>query len=201
MTGTLLKLAAAAALSLLLSACAGKELVVLLPGEDGAPTGAVFVKGGSGDGVLLDKPLTAARSGSGGATTVSIDQAEVDRSFASTLAAVPPAPISFTLYFQLGSTELVPSSQPVMEALLAEVASRPAAVEVQVTGHTDRHGSVRRNDQLALQRAKAIAALLKANGIKTDSILTVGRGEREPLVPTEDGVREEKNRRVEIIVR
>ena len=62
MTGTLLNLAAAAALSLLLGACAGKELVVLLPGEDGAPTGAVFVKGGSGDGVLLDKPLTAARS-------------------------------------------------------------------------------------------------------------------------------------------
>lgn len=201
MTSSLTKLLAAIALSLLVSACANKELVVLLPGEDGAPTGAVFVKGAKGDGVLLTEPNSAARTGASGATTVTISPGEVEKTFAGALQAVPPAPVSFTLYFKLGSTELTPDSQPVMEALLDEVAARPEAVEVQVTGHTDRVGSLKRNDELALERAKAIAALLRANGIKTNRILTVGRGEREPLVPTEDGVREEKNRRVEIIVR
>jgi outer membrane protein OmpA-like peptidoglycan-associated protein len=38
-------------------------------------------------------------------------------------------------------------------------------------------------------------------GIPKDAIEVVGRGEREPLVRTADGVSEEKNRRVEIKLR
>ena len=38
-------------------------------------------------------------------------------------------------------------------------------------------------------------------GIAPDRITVAGRGEREPLVPTEDGVAEPRNRRVEINVR
>jgi OmpA-OmpF porin, OOP family len=33
------------------------------------------------------------------------------------------------------------------------------------------------------------------------NIVAVGRGKREPLVPTADGVAEPRNRRVEIVVR
>jgi outer membrane protein OmpA-like peptidoglycan-associated protein len=38
-------------------------------------------------------------------------------------------------------------------------------------------------------------------GIAPGRIRTAGRGEREPLVPTADGVAEPRNRRVEINVR
>jgi outer membrane protein OmpA-like peptidoglycan-associated protein len=38
-------------------------------------------------------------------------------------------------------------------------------------------------------------------GVNPAVIETAGRGEREPLVPTEDEVAEAKNRRVEISVR
>ena len=48
----------------------------------------------------------------------------------------------FTLYFDIASTEVTPDSLPILEALLAEVAKRQA-VEVQVTGHTDRVGPTR----------------------------------------------------------
>jgi outer membrane protein OmpA-like peptidoglycan-associated protein len=38
-------------------------------------------------------------------------------------------------------------------------------------------------------------------GIPRDAIEVVGRGEREPVVQTADGVAEERNRRVEIKLR
>jgi OOP family OmpA-OmpF porin len=41
---------------------------------------------------------------------------------------------------------------------------------------------------------------LIARGVKEGGISVAGRGEAEPAVPTEDGVREPANRRVEIIL-
>jgi outer membrane protein OmpA-like peptidoglycan-associated protein len=40
-----------------------------------------------------------------------------------------------------------------------------------------------------------------ARGVASASIVAVGRGKREPLIPTADGVAEPRNRRVEIVVR
>jgi outer membrane protein OmpA-like peptidoglycan-associated protein len=84
--------------------------------------------------------------------------------------------------------------------LFAEVAKR-AAVEVQVTGHTDRVGTDTDNDRLSLERAEAVRAMLIQRGIQATFIRAVGRGEREPLVPTPDEQSEPRNRRVEVIVR
>jgi len=84
--------------------------------------------------------------------------------------------------------------------VLAEVAQRPAA-EVVVIGHTDRVGAELENDNLSLQRARRVKTLLIPLGIPADRIVTAGRGEREPIVPTADNVDEPKNRRVEINVR
>jgi OOP family OmpA-OmpF porin len=74
-------------------------------------------------------------------------------------------------------------------------------VEVQVTGHTDRVGSVADNAQLSLQRAEAVRAMLIQRGINSSFLRAVGRGEREPLIPTADQQAEPRNRRVEVIVR
>jgi outer membrane protein OmpA-like peptidoglycan-associated protein len=74
-------------------------------------------------------------------------------------------------------------------------------VEVQVTGHTDRVGSVASNDSLALERAQAVRDMLIQRGLQASFIRPVGRGEREPLVPTPDEQEEPRNRRVEVIVR
>jgi OOP family OmpA-OmpF porin len=87
-----------------------------------------------------------------------------------------------------------------LEALFAEVAKRQA-VEVQVTGHTDRVGSDADNDRLSLQRAEAVRTMLIQRGINSNFLRAVGRGEREPLIPTPDEQAEPRNRRVEVIVR
>ena len=70
-----------------------------------------------------------------------------------------------------------------------------------MTGHTDRVGSVADNDRLSLQRAEAVRAMLIQRGIKASFLRAVGRGEREPLIPTADEQAEPRNRRVEVIVR
>jgi outer membrane protein OmpA-like peptidoglycan-associated protein len=184
----------------LLSGCAAADtFVVLLPEESGRPS-AVAVNAG-GQSSVLDKPYSAATVDTRGKVeTKTISPDEAKRTFADALAAQPPQSRSFTLYFETNSTEVTAASRAALDALLAEVAKRQA-VEVQVTGHTDRVGSETDNDRLSLQRAEAVRAMLIQRGIKSDFIRAVGRGEREPLVATPDEQSEQRNRRVEITVR
>ena len=84
--------------------------------------------------------------------------------------------------------------------MFAEIASRPVP-DVLVIGHTDTVGSDAVNDALSRQRAEVVRKALIARGIAAENIVVVGRGKREPIVPTADGVAEPRNRRVEIIVR
>jgi OmpA-OmpF porin, OOP family len=185
---------------LLLSGCATvNTFVVLLPEEGG---GATAVTVGDGNrATILDKPYSAAtvdRQGNVASKTVTAEEAK--RTFAEALAARPPQPLSFMLYFETNSVEVTAASRPTLDNLLAEVARRNA-VEVQVTGHTDRVGSDTDNDRLSLQRAEAVRAMLIQRGIQASFLRAVGRGERESLVPTADEQPEPRNRRVEVIVR
>ncbi len=84
--------------------------------------------------------------------------------------------------------------------MLSEIAKHPVP-DIVVIGHTDSVGSDTFNDALALRRAETVRAMLIGRGLAPDSIVAVGRGKRELLVPTPDGVAEPRNRRVEIVVR
>jgi len=190
---------AGALLAALAIAGCSRDLVVLLPEQDGR-VGALAVEGGS-QALLLDRPFAGARSGLlGGVQPVAMSEQQVRAEFAAALDAEPPPPSHYTLYFEEGRTDVVPASRPVLERMLAEVRERPVA-EVQVTGHTDRLGSVEDNDRLARQRATMVRAVLLRLGLATGIVRAVGRGEREPLVATADGVREPRNRRVTVTVR
>jgi OOP family OmpA-OmpF porin len=189
------------AAGLFFSGCATttNTLVVLLPEEGGGAT-AVTVGAGS-QRTILDKPYSAAAVDRDGNIANKILTAEAaKRTFADALAAQPPQPLSFMLYFETNSVEVTAASRATLDGLLAEVAKRNA-VEVQVTGHTDRVGSIPDNDRLSLQRAEAVRAMLIQRGIQASFLRAVGRGEREPLVPTADEQPEPRNRRVEVIVR
>lgn len=70
-----------------------------------------------------------------------------------------------------------------------------------VVGHADRAGSDDYNQGLSQRRADVVADLLGTLGIARSAIATSARGEQNPRVPTEDGVRNPQNRRVEIGVR
>jgi outer membrane protein OmpA-like peptidoglycan-associated protein len=189
-----------AAASLFWSACSStRTFVVLLPEDSGAATAVTVGEGRQS--TVLDAPLTAAKVGARGQIeTTIVTTAEVDRTFGEAIAAKPPRTMSFTLHFYFDSTVIAPESQSDLDALFAEVAKREA-VEVQVTGHTDLVGSETYNDRLSLERAQAVAKMLMDRGLKATFIRAVGRGKREPLVPTLEGAAEPRNRRAEVILR
>lgn len=69
-----------------------------------------------------------------------------------------------------------------------------------VVGHTDLSGSNAYNDALSMRRATAIADLMADMGIDRSLMSVTAQGESNPRVPTEDGVRNPQNRRVEVTV-
>ena len=182
---------------LALGACT-TERVVLLPSADGQPS-AVVVRDASGE-VLLDQPYAAAKRRLAANAAYQSSPEEVRERFADALAAQPARPNSYVLYFEAGGNVLTAESQAALANIRQEIAER-AASEVMVIGHTDRVGSVEGNDALSLQRAEGLRDLLVESGVAAAKMEAVGRGERDPLVPTADEVDEPKNRRVEINVR
>ena len=72
-------------------------------------------------------------------------------------------------------------------------------VRVRLYGHTDLVGSEGYNEGLGLKRARAAMRYLVAKGVSADRLEAVeSRGEREPVVNTEN--RERANRRTETVV-
>ena len=119
------------------------------------------------------------------------------KQMAETMA--PMSPANFTVYFDFDKSVINPAGQEVINQVLA-AAQAHAPSSVSVTGHTDRAGPEDYNMALSLRRADSVRSALIAGGIAADKITVAGRGESEPAVPTADGVREPKNRRVEIIL-
>ncbi len=111
--------------------------------------------------------------------------------------APPPAPRAFLVFFDWNKANIRPDAQQVLDAAVA-YAKRRGLVRVNLAGHADRSGKASYNMGLSLRRAQAVRAAFVKLGISARDISLVGRGESQPLVATADGVREPRNRRVEI---
>ena len=187
-------------LVLLAAGCATpRDRVVLLGGADGR-SGSVAVLSPQ-SGVVLTRANESAEIDALGRVRFAAAPVEPDSSrYADTLGALPARPVLYMLYFETDSDQLTPESKAEAPLMLREVAARPAA-EVVVIGHTDRYGALDHNDRLSLARAEAVRRQLIELGFDPASLSVEGRGEREPLVPTADEVRESNNRRAEVNVR
>lgn len=183
----------------LMAGCAAPQgAVVLLPEAEGKAT-SVLVEQGSQQ-LALAQPYAAANLTSGGPKAYQSSAQEVQAYFAAALAAQPLPPAQFTLYFVEGKDEFTDESKRTLDGVLAAIASRPVP-DLVVIGHTDTVGTDAFNDTLSRQRAEVVRTALLARGIAADKVVSIGRGKREPIVPTADGVAEPRNRRVEIQVR
>lgn len=188
-------------LLLSLAACAGNNRFVLLEEENGS-VGAITVENDAG-ARTVDQAGTVTRVGGAGrapSTPETISQAEIDGTWGAALAATPMKPRSFLLYFVFGTDRLTEESRHQLRPVLDSIKEYPAP-EVAVVGHTDRVGRAAVNARLALDRAKAILEVLLREGLAPNLIEVSSHGEANPLVPTEDGVPEPRNRRVEVTVR
>ncbi|MFL6280390.1 MAG: OmpA family protein [Vicinamibacterales bacterium] len=193
-------------------ACAGKHaapappesartLVVLLPDSDTGVTGRAFVsnKAGSTDLNATRDSSTASPSTAPTAVTT-MSEEEVQRLFADTLSALPPAPVHFTLYFKFESDELTDESRALLPQILSTVKERTIP-EVLVVGHTDTMGTPRANIDLGLVRANTVRTMLVQVGLDPSTVEVRSHGEGDLLVKTADETPEPRNRRVEISVR
>ncbi len=185
-----------------LSACGAREILVLLPDDDGT-IGALSIvnRDGTGKAIIMDQAHQMMLVDPAGSKIMTMASAAVmDKEFGAVLDSLPAPGKTFILYFETASTRVTQESQDALLKLFAEVTGRQA-VEVLVTGHTDTVGEIGTNDKLAKRRAENVREMLLERGLEASFIWAAGRGERDLLIPTPDETPEPRNRRVEVIVR
>lgn len=114
-------------------------------------------------------------------------------------APVPamPLPAPFVIYFDFDSAELDEMAQAVLNDVSSAYADFRGVV-VNVVGHTDTSGADAYNVQLSQRRAENVSRALADMGVPLSIQSLEAYGEDRLKVPTDDGVRERLNRRVEI---
>jgi len=128
--------------------------------------------------------------------------------FEAAMAQLAPAPVAapaptppgvYLVLFDFDKSNINDAAQAVINQVIADFNANKSTA-VSVTGHTDRAGSDAYNEKLSERRADAVREALIAGGIPAEAITTAWKGESENAVPTEDGVKEQANRRAEIII-
>ena len=176
-------------------------LIALLPDPESGVTGRARVSNefGSINLSTARASTTVNADHAPGAVTV-MSEAEVQRLFAGVLAALPPEPKHFTLYFKFESDALTDESSEKVPEILNAV-KKLAVPEVVVVGHTDTLGDASANVALGLKRAISVRNVLVEAGIGRGMIEVASHGEADQLIKTANNVAEPRNRRVEISVR
>jgi outer membrane protein OmpA-like peptidoglycan-associated protein len=182
-------------------ACGPKTLVVLTPSPDGT-LGRIAVAnaGGSVEIDAANHFTTVGAANSPPSKVAAMNEADIARIFGRALAVRPESPLHFALYFGSDSTDLLPDSAARLKDIADAIRARASEI-VSVVGHSDTAGVPEYNVALSARRAEAVKAALVALGIPGSSIQVTSHGETNPLVPTGDDVKEERNRRVEVVVR
>jgi outer membrane protein OmpA-like peptidoglycan-associated protein len=186
----------------LVAGCAkDKNVFVLVPDRD-AHVGSISIKNDAGTATLSQENETVSVDSAAAAPKKiqPMDPAKTQQVFGEALAAEPPVPAFFLLYFRSDSAELDAKSKPDLDLVLAEIKKRGSR-DISINGHTDTTGDAKYNMKLSMDRATKIKDFLVKNGIDPKYMNVAYHGKGEPLVKTGDNVSEPKNRRVEIIVR
>ncbi len=171
--------------------------VVLLPDADNV-VGKVIVDGKGGKQVLEEAQKAAATDGGG--STFSASKEMIDRDFGTVIKALPKAPEKFLLYFERGSNVLTKESRDLLGKIVERAATR-AGLDVSVIGHTDTYGTDDVNQKLGLERAQFVTQQLRSLGLRTDALVVESFGEKSLQEATPDGKKNQRNRRVEVILR
>lgn len=105
----------------------------------------------------------------------------------------------FSLYFKTDESKLDRDDYKIVAAACQFAATLPSARFV-IAGHADRVGTKVYNEALSSRRAEGVAAAIRNDPRFREALSVIEFGETKPAVPTEDGVPEPMNRRVEITI-
>jgi len=176
-------------------------LIALLPDPESGVTGHARVTNEFGSANLATaRAATQVKADGPPGAVNTVSEADVMRLFGDALAALPPEPRHFTLYFKFESDALTDESSRKVPEILAAV-KRLAVPEVVVIGHTDTLGDATANIALGLRRAMSVKSVLADAGIAPALIEVASHGEADLLIKTRNNRAEPRNRRVEISVR
>jgi OOP family OmpA-OmpF porin len=105
---------------------------------------------------------------------------------------------AYLVFFAWDQDNLTPVALAVLDQVEADY-TRGRPSKVVVAGYADRSGSEAYNEKLSERRAKNVAQALVQRGLPEQVLEVEWFGERHPRVPTPDGQKEPRNRRVEIV--
>lgn len=103
----------------------------------------------------------------------------------------------FRVFFDWSKPELTRDAMATLDEVV-QAYQRQMPQLIGIAGHSDRSGPLAVNLAASRRRADAVKAYLVGRGIPAGVMSVSAYGESRPIVPTEDGVREAQNRRVEI---
>jgi opacity protein-like surface antigen len=112
----------------------------------------------------------------------------------------PPPPCNtgpYIVFFDFDESVITSDAATILDNAVTAYANCGTA-SVMLAGHTDRSGSNAYNEALAERRNASVNQYLTGRGIPAGRISSQAFGETQNRVPTEDGVRELQNRRVEV---
>lgn len=114
-------------------------------------------------------------------------------------AAAAPGGREYRVYFEFDKADLLPEAQQILTQVAGRV-KQDEKLRIELVGKADRAGGDKYNMTLSHRRAEAVRDALIGDGVAAGRITTRWVGEREPPVPTSPGVREPRNRLVEIVL-
>lgn len=103
------------------------------------------------------------------------------------------------LLFDTGSATLKPGAALQLNRL-ADFMRENSKARIIVEGYTDSTGTATFNEQLSQERAQAVASALETEGISSERMQPVGRGEDYPVASNTTPVGRQQNRRVDIVL-
>jgi outer membrane protein OmpA-like peptidoglycan-associated protein len=145
---------------------------------------------------LWDQWLEAQYQAPGGCLDADEVKAKFDAAYAACLGS---APANYIVYFGFDRSDLTDAARSVIGDVVAALQGVSSPI-VSLVGHADTSGSADYNVGLSQRRVNTVADALASAGVAMGGVTRAARGESEPAVATGDGVREPRNRRVEIAI-
>jgi outer membrane protein OmpA-like peptidoglycan-associated protein len=119
------------------------------------------------------------------------------------IALTPIAPgeafIFENIFFDFDRDELQPQSMSSLVRLY-DFLMVNEDVRILISGHTDNVGSDTYNQNLSQRRAESVKNYLLSKGIKEDRMLSIGMGDKEPILPNDSPENRALNRRITITI-
>ena len=104
---------------------------------------------------------------------------------------------SYTVLFDFDKSAVRPDENETLKKAMQEI-KKYHPQQITVTGYTDSSGKMDYNQRLSREREQAVSQALLDRGIVNQRLDRDARGENDQAVQTEDGVKNQQNRRVVI---